>query len=216
MRRVVKWSFLALLLVAGIYSASVILRVEFPTSWDRVPKWIADLSDRIDADFGLDGQANPLAETVGVERYTIRPPKGYSLVQPASSLPPEIKKFVWAGERRDDGTRGMVTLLLIPLPPEEAGANVLESQLATALADRQDKFDNWTQTEPERVQVNGLQFLRARWKGFDRARQRMRHGFHYMAQDGRTIICLGSIDVEPHDQRGLEVAEAAILTFRKK
>jgi hypothetical protein len=64
--------------------------------------------------------------------------------------------------------------------------------------------------------VNGIEFLRARWSGTDKATERKMHGFIYVAVVGQQIIQLSSQDVEPHHGAALPVAEAAVQTFRKQ
>jgi hypothetical protein len=41
------------------------------------------------------------------------------------------------------------------------------------------------------------------------------HGFNYVAMDGDKVIQLSSQDVAPHHRGALELAETAVLTFKK-
>ena len=42
------------------------------------------------------------------------------------------------------------------------------------------------------------------------------HGFNYAARDGGTFVQLASQDVEPNYEAPLKLAEAAVMTFKKK
>ena len=75
---------------------------------------------------------------------------------------------------------------------------------------------NWSQTATERGKVNGLDFLRVRWSGAEKTKGSNMHGFIYVAQDGLNFIQIGSQDIEPHHEQSLKLAEAAVLTIKKR
>jgi hypothetical protein len=156
-------------------------------------------------------QLGPLTD---VEGYQVRPPKAYSFSRPPG--PPGFTGYAWAGALRGDKTAPQLLIGVVPVPPAEAKAQSPERFLEKMLEGVKRRRTNWTQTPPERGQVNGLTFVRARWSGTESAKGWKMHGFMYATQDGATFLQLSSQDVEPHHEHALKIAETAVLTFKKK
>jgi hypothetical protein len=156
-------------------------------------------------------QLEPIAD---VDEYQVRPPQGYSF-SPPPATPPGVKGFAWKGAQREDQTAPQLMIGLVSRPPEEVNVTV-EQYLDNMLEGVKRRRTNWTQTSPERGQVNGLTFVRARWSGTEPERQSKMHGFMYVAKDGSTFIHISSQDLEPHHEQALMLAEIAALTFKKK
>src|SRR5262245_40164808 len=127
-------------------------------------------------------QLGPIIDVVG---YQVRPPRDYSF-SPPPTTPPGVKGFAWKGPLRQDQTAPQLMVGLTSRPPEEANAS-LEQYLDTLLEGVKRRRTNWTQTSPERGQVNGLTFVRARWSGTEPEKQWAMHGFMYVAKDGSTV-----------------------------
>ena len=156
-------------------------------------------------------QLGPAAD---VDAYQLRPPQGYSFVT-SPAIAPGAKAFAWIGTRRNDRTVPMLFIGVVSPPAEEANITVeqyLEKRLESVKSGR----TSWMQTKPERGRVNGLTFVRSRWSGTDTETQWNKHGIMYATRDGSTFIHLHIQDSEPHHEETLRLAEAAVLTFKRK
>ena len=154
-----------------------------------------------------------LGEESAVEGYSLRPPKGYSLSQPAGG-PPDAKMVGWAGKLQSDGTSPLVLVMLgKPSPPDRLR---LDEHLKASLEDVKRLYQHWSQSKPERGMLGGVTFLRSRWSGTNASKGWKTHGVMYAGIDGETYIQITTQDAEPHHEKSLEVGEAAILTFKKK
>jgi hypothetical protein len=157
-----------------------------------------------------------LEPITAVDAYEVRPPKGYLLNPPDPNASQGMRAFYWKGTPREDNSYAHFMIVLKSEPAGEAKERSLEKELDELLEGFKRRRSNWTQTSPERGQVNGLTFVRTYWSGIDPARQGKLHGFMYAAKEGSTLITLSSQDVELHHERALKLAEAAALTFKKK
>jgi hypothetical protein len=157
-----------------------------------------------------------LAPGTTVEDYQVRPPKEYSINPPGETAPGQVKAFYWVGKPREDKTAPFFLIGLVPSPAAEVRERTLEKELDELLEGFKRRLGNWTQTAPERGQVNGLTFVRTHWSAIDREKQGRMHGFMYLAKDGSTVIHISTKDVEPHHEQALKLAETAVLTFKKK
>ena len=166
---------------------------------------------------GWAGQSDLLADLsaeVNMSTFRLRPPKGYGLVEQPG--PRGSKASAWKGAARPDGTSPWVMVAIAPIPPEETNVSTLEEALDKFLDAVRRRRVDFQRTRPEVGQVNGVTFIRARWDGTEPDRQLRMHGFMYVAIDGRTVIQLASQDVEPHHEKALKLAEAALLTFQRR
>ena len=75
---------------------------------------------------------------------------------------------------------------------------------------------NWKQEKTETGVINGMNFARIRWEGTEVKNQWDMRGFLYVTRDGDTIIQLASQDLTSETAKSLPLAEASVLTFRKK
>lgn len=148
-----------------------------------------------------------------IDKFTIRPPKGYL---PETRLGPHgSKATAWAGSPRSDGTRPQVMVLTAKLPAEELQKYNLEQALDELVSSLRAHRTNWTQTTTEKGLINGLTFVRTRWKGVHPSNGFKMSGFVYVAIVGDTLIQLSSQDVEPHQEEALKLAESSVLTFER-
>jgi hypothetical protein len=158
-------------------------------------------------------EVEALAKEAVIAGFVLRPPSGYDALKPEG--PEGMQTFAWKGAERADGSSPYVMALIITAPPGETEMPPLDVVLKQQLAGVERRRTGFTATKAEPVKVNGIEFLRARWSGTDKATERKMHGFIYVAVVGNQIIQLSSQDVEPHHGAALPVAEAAVQTFRK-
>jgi hypothetical protein len=147
--------------------------------------------------------------------YQMRVPKGYEFLPQPGNAPAGVKAFGWAGARRADGTAPSLTAMLAVLPAGEKKAS-LDEYMRKLLDGVKRRRTGWVETAVEKGQINGLTFLRARWSGTDTSTNMPMHGFMYAAMDKETYIGLSSQDIDPNHDQPLKLAEAAVLTFKKK
>ena len=151
-----------------------------------------------------------------IDEYRVRPPKEYTFNPPPPNSSANLKAFYWAGKTREDKTAPHLLIRVASPPPAEAKDGTLERHFEEMLEGFKRRRTNWMQTSPERGQINGMTFMRAYWSGIDADKQWKMHGFIYASKDGSVFILLSSQDVEPNHEQALKVAEASVLTFRKK
>jgi hypothetical protein len=106
-------------------------------------------------------------------------------------------------------------LIIAAPPPGEGNPYTLDQVLAKLLAGIERRRKNWKQSKTEQGTINSVKFARAYWQGTDIETGRPMHGFNYVAMDGDKVIQLSSQDVAPHHRGALELAETAVLTFKK-
>ena len=148
-----------------------------------------------------------------IDRFTIRPPKGYS--PHTRSGPHGSVATAWAGPPRADGTRPQVMVLTVKLLAAELQKYTVEKALEELVSSLSHQRRHWTRTTTETGMINGLVFARTRWNGEDIASGLKLHGFVYVAMINDTLVQLSSQDVEPHHEAALKLAESSILTFKK-
>jgi hypothetical protein len=169
----------------------------------ELPKWTADQA-----------MLDRLGEAVEVEGYELWPPKDYE-PSPNAPTPPVGKMHAWIGRARPDGGRPFVMLTLIPAPPSvPEGPEALDGVLQRLLDGVKRRSMEWEQSEFEKGTINGVTFVRSRWKATQMNKQL--EGVTYAAIDGRTVIQLWSQDVVPVQDQAIDLADASIMTFRKK
>ncbi len=163
------------------------------------------------------GDLERLASPFELPGFEIRPPDGFRLIK--SDLVPG-GTTLWTGPFRDDETYAHFMVIITTLS-EKHSKRPLEVLLKEVMAPIQQRRQKWTKTAPERGRVNGLTFVRARWRGVATsvARKglsgRQMHGFVYLAVDGQKAIQIMCQDVEPDHAESLRTCEAAALTIRK-
>jgi hypothetical protein len=152
-----------------------------------------------------------------VEGYQIRLPKGYNPMQMPITPPAGTRFLSWLGPKHN-GSACVVQGVLSTIPAGETKNN-LTNAIAGAENTLKAQWRDWQQTPPEKGQVNGLSFLRVRNQGviaqMGALMGKKVRGFLYAAQDGPTQILLTGLCAE-EDAEALKLAEAAVLTFRKK
>jgi hypothetical protein len=156
-----------------------------------------------------------LASELDVDNYRVQPPKGYFPVQPVGFVPPpEARAFFWASENRENGTAGSFMIMLMALPPGEElpSLEYAHEQMMEGIKRRR---ESWQAFRAEDGILGGIHFRRSRWSGLD-ANLGPMHGFSYTAFDGRTLIQISSQDVDDYQEEALKIAEAAVLTFRRR
>jgi hypothetical protein len=151
-----------------------------------------------------------------LDGYEVRPPRAYTLNPPPPNGSTVVKGFYWAGVPRGDQTAPHFLISLKSASPEGGKDTTLEDYFREMLEGFHRRRANWTQTSPERGQINGLTFMRVYWSGTDADTQRKRHGVMYAGKDGSTLFFISSQDAEPHHERALKLAETAALTFKRK
>jgi hypothetical protein len=148
-----------------------------------------------------------LDEEVEVGRYRMRLPPGYVRERPEAGR--EVHR--WKGPPRPDGT---APLLEVSLAPEAPAAKKLEDILEKdleAIPCANPRLGWSCPVGPERGEIKGLTFARARWTVTE-SPTRKRHGYLYTAVDGDTLVRISWQDAAP--SLGTP-ADATPLTFRK-
>jgi hypothetical protein len=151
-----------------------------------------------------------------IDEYQVRPPKEYTFNPPPPNSSANLRAFYWAGKTREDKTGPHLLIRVASSPRGEAKERTLERHFDEMLEGFKRRRTNWTQTSPEHGQINGMAFIRAYWAGTDVDKQWKMHGFIYAGEGASVSILLSSQDVEPNHEQALKVAEASVLTFRKK
>ena len=151
-----------------------------------------------------------LAPETTIDGYRIRPPGGY--------VHKEIKRgqplHAWEAPARKDGTHASLTLMVMHVPDKDPRTFPPDAVLDRFVGAVEQSRTNWTRIPTQHGEVNGLAFSRTRWVGTDKVTHRKMEGFQYVAVDGRTLVILGSQDVDGQDT-SLKLAEASVLTLRK-
>jgi hypothetical protein len=171
----------------------------------------------------LGGNADPavvkkLGSAVVVEGYSIQIPKGFQKMQ-APNAPGPMKMAGWIGPERRDKTRPSLTMNVMTLPPGEVEKmkGMSLEQLSERLIQGVKRIrTNWKQEQPEKSTINGIEFVRINWSGTNTENNREMRGFAYVARDGDKILQISSQDIVPDGEKELPIAEAAILSFKKK
>jgi hypothetical protein len=184
---------------------SVLLPLEAPgQKVASVPEWMPDKD-----------QVKNLAAAKDLGGYSIRPPKSFER-QELPKQAPNSRMFAWAGARRQDGTRPSFTGTLYTPPAGQDPDRNLDQITNVFLEAIKRRHTDWRAEKPEDGIVNGLKFVRVRWKGTEQASGAEKEGILYIAKDGGTIIQLATQDVVPETKKALPLGEAALLTFKKK
>ena len=158
--------------------------------------------------------AGKLDTTADVDDFQLRLPSAYQAK--AITGPPGSLINAWVGPARSDGTRPSIVLTIQSVLDKDPSKNTLEAALKIFLENAEKRAKNWTRTALEKGSVNGLSFIRARWRGVNPTTGRIMHGFNYVTIKDRKVIQISSQDLEPHNKEGLDLAEAAALTFKKR
>lgn len=192
--------FLLITLAIGVSQASA-QRMKPPAAWTPEPVSLKGLG---------------AAETL--EKYTIRIPKGYKLQRP-NNAPAGSRMWAWTGAPRSDESRGSLMMILLTFPPaqrEQLSQPSLEQFVEKMVAAVKKQRTNWNQQKIENGVINGIRFARVRWEATDSRTQSPMRGFIYVARDGDTLVQFTSQDFEPETDNALPLAEASVLTFKKK
>jgi hypothetical protein len=159
-------------------------------------------------------QQDKLADYVSFGKgYRIRPPKGYT--QQTQSGPRGETAYVWISQPRPDGLKSQVMVGIATPPPQEAKLLTPEADLQSMLNSFKKDLQDWSQTDTERGEINGMAFVRARWSGTRIMTGHKVHGFCYVTVQNQEFIKILSQDVEPGHEARLKLAEASALSFRK-
>lgn len=188
--------------IIGVYIAvsflgAVSLGKEDLPNWKASEKFLAQLSQQVQ-----------------VSSYTLKVPQSYTLQE--KDGPPGIKAYGWAGKPRDNGTRPSVMVNLAGPPSVDTGRYTLEQALTSFLSSIQKPRKEWKQTKFEDGLIDGIKFKRSYWEAIQPELGLRMSGFNYVAFDNGQLIQLSSQDFEPHAKETVALAEAAVLTFRKR
>jgi hypothetical protein len=150
-----------------------------------------------------------------VEGYQLRLPKGYSLMQRPATPLPGVKVFYWMGPRQADGGGPSLAISVWTLAPGgEEPKDAVSKALAALEASPNTQDRPWERASVESGQIAGLPCLRGQSQVVTAAGAKVR-SFAYFVKDGTTQIAIGGGASEA-DADALKLAEAAVLTFRKR
>ncbi len=122
--------------------------------------------------------------------YAIQPPRGYAMQQAQRT---GFAVCGWQGEGRNGVTPGL--LMTIGPVPVRGSKKPTPEQLLTASLDAQKRrYVDWTQTDFERGQINGVVFARAYWTATQPQAKHKLRGVTYFAVDGGIAIQLTGQD----------------------
>ncbi len=152
------------------------------------------------------------------EGYQIRLPKGFTPT-PLPVTPPEGQKLLFwmsSGQQPSGASSAGSALVFLATTrsPGEAKYN-LEPTLAYAAKQMSGNMRDWKQMPSEPGQVNGFPCLRIQFQGVMTKSGLTSRGYVYVIQDESMVIAL-TIQIAGGNADTLRVAEAAVLTFRKK
>jgi hypothetical protein len=148
-----------------------------------------------------------------VGSYRMRPPRGFVRLSPPQGIAAGAEVYSWGSEPRPDGTRTVLTILLINAPSPDAIPPVgdIHRRGTDRIGQRKVNF----QLGPlEQGLANGITWMRTRWKGSDSTIGELA-GFCYTAVHGQTAVQITGQSMAREADGPLRLAEAAVLTFRK-
>ncbi len=161
-----------------------------------------------------------LASAYPMGVFSVRPPSGYTLVQKNTERDTDyVSLYDWFGDDRTDDTKPELSIQVTKLKPDVVTVVTLDDRLTQLLGDMQ-KDSPWIQASPyQHGMVNGASFVRTYFKdgpGVPTG-QPINHGFIYKAtsNDGKYLITIIALDVEPYNTATLPLLEASVLTFRQ-
>ena len=160
-----------------------------------------------------------LGAAASFEGYVLRVPDGYELLEAEKKLPASMKMSGWGGPKRADRSRPSVLLYIMTLPKDDPEhlRNLTLEQMSEMLTHTLRNETKKCKTDgPERSKINGIDFIRIRWSGIGIESNRETKGLIYLGRDGDRILQLTSKDFVPEGEKDLPLAEAAILSFKKK
>lgn len=167
-----------------------------------VPTWTNSAQD-----------AELLGEPTAVGPFEMRGPKDFKF----RTLPGN--SFLWNGSPREDETFATIIAVLVALPPEPM-ARSLESYMEEITAPVKAQHKDCTVSATERGTINGVPFVRVRWKGIgaDIARPKLQgrelNGvIYFTVRDGQALQVLCQ-DAAPHHERTLQLGTAAAHSLR--
>lgn len=160
------------------------------------------------------GMLEELGPYEDFEGYQMRLPKSFPR-QASPQAPPGGKVFLWAGLPRGDGTRPLILISVIAIPPRERKMGAKQAH-ANYLAGMKRSHDHWQEQPMRSGEINGMAFLKTTLQATVRANGLRMHAVVYGHTEGATFVEMSGHDVEPHQEQTLKIIETAMLTFRKK
>lgn len=153
-----------------------------------------------------------LSPPVQTELGTIRVPSGYVMEKDGFE---GGLAYTWGKKARKQGVDQSIALISPELTPEQFHGYTLKTALDDLIVGYQRAFTDWKQTAPQLGQVNGAQALRLHWSGTTRKRGVKVEGSMFMVHlKDRFALVLTT--VRPNDKMGMQLTEAAALTFKPK
>lgn len=154
--------------------------------------------------------ASQLGAETSVGQYKFRPPK--SFVQQKVERENGKENYAW----KEQTTDGLPAALLVRISPsrvsEEARKSKLEILYKGVLFGMSMSIgmSDFRQTEPERVDINGIPFVYGKWSGVRSGK--LCYGFTYITTGAGKLLVLTGVS-----QRiaGFRIADASARTFRE-
>ena len=123
--------------------------------------------------------------------YALQPPRGYAMQQTQRL---GVAACGWQGNRTRNGIAPGL-MLTVGQVPASAGKRWTPEQLLISSFNAQKRnLNDWTQTDVERGQINGITFARAYWTATGVQKQQKLRGVSYFAVDGDRAIRLAAQD----------------------
>ena len=155
-----------------------------------------------------------LSAPVQTEIGSIRVPLGFerraSLQKPAPK-----NQFIWEITSEEFGPERTLILMKQPIPEKASRNYTLQRVLDEFFIGFSAEFENWKETPTQYGLINGQPAVRVRWSGMFHAHQVEMKGSLFAIRQGMklfTILCVQ----KSHDDEGVQLTEAAALTFKPK
>lgn len=162
-------------------------------------------------------QVRKLGKPVTVLSYQIALPPDYTL--PVNDKKDWGRLIGWKSPTRADERYS--EFFVMTVRPERDVAKKLPQmsllqaarELAMPRVQEELALEDFTEDEPTFVEMNGFEFARIEFRG--RTEDHTRHGFAYVAKEGRSLVTLVGIDWVPANEESLPALDAAVSTFTR-
>lgn len=142
---------------------------------------------------------------------TIDPPKGYTPHEPPAQ-PPGGSMFALAGTPRADGTRPIVQVMLLEVPPNQRTGDTFAKAMIDGVARRRGQW----KVEASDVTLGGIKAKRYAWTGTDPRQGIALRGVMYAGFSGGVGFQLHTQDLAKYADKTLPAGEASMKTFRMR
>jgi hypothetical protein len=159
-----------------------------------------------------------LTQSATLDRYQISLPRDFTFAG-SKKRPGNVEQFVW---QRPAGAQGGAAILSIDIVSDKKNATATKD-LRNALVsywggmfEASKMIDNPKRNEPEAGSINGISFYRFTWSGSMKLNQAPVKGLAYGAIDGDNVILCVGMNIGEDAEKGRQLMETVLATFKKK